>query len=198
MRFLSFLFHRIFNPILWTNTSESLYRVLTQHIKKTDLILEIGSGTGHVSYTLAKQGYNVALNEIRKECLEETKRVFNQHNVRATYVPGDLFRLHKKFDFLWNSGLIQCFSDKDKHKLIKKLATLTPKVLLFYPDIDHPQKIRGTNRKKIPGVDDAVEYPIQRIPSIMYSYFKKLSFGTMDAKEIGLPYTMFWVYGDNS
>jgi protein-L-isoaspartate O-methyltransferase len=74
-----FYFHKKQNPILWSKTSEAFLAILTRYAQKTDTVLEVGSGTGHVSYMLAKQGYHVSLNEIRKETLDESQHRFEQH-----------------------------------------------------------------------------------------------------------------------
>ncbi len=145
---------------------------------------------------LAKQGYHVTLNEIRKETLDESQHRFEQHGALAEYLRADVFKITKKYDFLWNSGLIQCFPDTKKHTLVKQLAKISKHVLLFYPDTTHPKKDIGKNTKKIPGVDDAKEYPIANIPTIMHAYFDNLTMGTLTAEEIGLPYPMYWVYGE--
>ena len=94
--------HARINPILWTKTSEQLYSILRRYLKKSYRIIEIGSGTGHISYMFAKNGLNITLNDIRKECLEQSRAQFNHHHVNATYVPGNLFSIHKVYDVCWN------------------------------------------------------------------------------------------------
>lgn len=189
--------HKKQNPILWTKTSEAFLEILHTYCDKAEKIIEIGCGTAHVSYILTKEGYTVFLNEIRKKNLEEAKRIFESNSIPANYLYGNLFSIKQKFGFAWNSGLIQCFPDKMKDKFVKKLADISPKVILFYPNIDDPLKKRGSNKQNIPGVDDAIEYNIDNIPSIMNKYFQVVHFGTLDAQTIGLPYAMYWIYGEN-
>ncbi len=192
-----FYLHKLTNPILWTRTSEALYQTICHHIDKQARLLEVGSGTGHISYMLAKRGNHMTLNDIRNECLVVSRQVFTKHQLPCQVIPGSLFDIKKEFDFVWNSGLIQCVEGKTRKTMIAKLAQLAPRVLLFYPDTESSSKINGANPSKIPGVDDATEYPIGDIPELMNKYFTKVSLGELSAKIIGLPYKMYFVYGEN-
>ena len=181
----------------WTPTSEAFYRIIKKFIKKEDKILEIGSSTGHISYRLAKEGYNITLLDIRKEPIEIAKNNFKKNNIRANFICADIFDYNDKYDIVWNSGLIQCYDDKDKDKLINKLASITNRVLLFYPDVENPSKKRGTNEYRVPGVGDAKEYSIKRIPEIFYLNFNEIYHGVLEMKKIGLAYNMYWIYAWN-
>jgi len=178
----------------WTRTSDAFYRILKRFIKKTDNILEFGSSTGHISYRLAKDDYTVTLLDIRREPIEIAKNNFKKKNLNATFICADIFDCTNKYDIAWSSGLIHCYNDEDKAKLIKKLADITNRVLLFYPDVDNPNKKRGTNEHILPGVGGAKEYEIKRIPEIIYDYFDEIYFGLIEKKKIGFEYDMYWVF----
>lgn len=178
----------------WTPTSEAFYRILKQFIKKKDKILEFGSSTGHISYRLAKEGYTVTLLDIRRKPIEIAKNIFKEKNIRANLICADIFDWTDEYDIVWNSGLIQCYNDRNKVKLIKKLASITNKALLFYPDVENPNKKRGTNEQSVPGVGDAKEYAIKRIPEIIYEYFDEMYYGILEMNKIGLEYDMYWIY----
>lgn len=196
--FFRFTYHKKINPILWTKTSEAFFETITLLARPGDTILEIGSGTAHISYMLAKKGFSITLNEIRKDILDYSIRQFTQHHVDIKQIPGDFFKIKKTFDFSWNSGLIQCLPDPKKKEFVRKLSEVSPKVLLFYPDINNKNKVKGQNTKNIPGVDDAKEYNINTVPIIMQKYFSSIRVGTLRAKRVGLPYAMLWIYGENT
>lgn len=192
-----FHWNKIHNPILWTRTSESLYRIILSFLSPVDNMIEVGSGTGHISYFLAKKGHSVYLNDIRQECLDQSKQIYAEHGVKCETISGSLFKIKSKFDFLWNSGLVQCLEGKNRQRLIKKLSKISRKVLLFYPDTESQTKVKGNNAKNIPGVDDATEYSIGDIPELMNISFYKVVMGELSAKEINLPYKMYYICGEN-
>lgn len=190
--------HKKNNPILWTKTSEQFLKILLKYVKKTDNIIELGCGTAHVSFMLAKMGYHITLNEIRQESLTRARQAFEAQGVKAKYTAGDLFKIEGRFDLAWNSGLIQCFPDQMKKKFIYKLSINFRKIVLFFPDTTDSKKEVGKNMRMLPGVDDAKEYDIANIPSIVKSRFTVVHFGVLNPKSIGLPYKMYWIYGENS
>jgi SAM-dependent methyltransferase len=178
----------------WTPTSEAFYRVIKDFIRKEDKILEFGSSTGHISYRLAKEGYNVTLLDIRREPIETAKNIFKKNHIKANFVCGNIFDFNDKYDIAWNSGLIQCYNNNDKYKMINKLASITNRILVFYPDIENPNKNKGINEHTVPGVGDAKEYDINRIPEIIYAYFSEILFGIIKMNKIGLNFDMYWIY----
>ncbi len=193
-----FYYNKMRNPILWTRASEAIYHVIRDNLSDDPNIIEVGSGTGHISYFLAMDGHQVTLNDIRDDSLKTSVDIYKRHGVLCQTIYGDLFKIEEKFEFLWNSGLIQCVSGSTRTKLVQKLAKISPRVLLFYPDTDSKEKIKGSNKKKIPGVDDAVEYSVKDIPSLMNNDFEKVSLGEINAERLGLPYKMYFVLGENS
>ena len=132
--------------------------------------------------------------DIRQESIETAKNNFKKSNVRASFICTSIFEHNEKYDLLWNSGLIQCFDDTEKDALIKKISTLSNNLLLFYPDVDNPSKIMGNNMNNIPGVGDAKEYDIKRVPEIVYNYFDELMHGKINKKQIGLSFDMYWLF----
>ncbi len=192
-----FYYNRLINPILWTRTSEAIYQLILSKVGNNEEILEVGSGTGHISYLLAKRGHAITLNDIRKECVEESKKIFNKNNLECKTIPGSFYKINGVYQFVWNSGLIQCVTGKERERMIKKFSKIGERVLLIYPDINSPLKVKGSNSHKIPGVDDAIEYPIDDVPELFSKFFAKTSLGELSAEEIDLPYKMYWLYGEN-
>lgn len=192
-----FTYNKLTNPILWTKTSEAIFKLILSQLHQGDRILEIGSGTGHISYLIAKKGFQVTLNDIRSECVEESKLIFRKHNIPCKTFSGSLYDVNHKYSYIWNSGLIQCVTGKERTRMIKKLSSIGERVLLIYPDVNDPLKVKGQNSKRIPGVDDAMEYSIDDVPELFSKHFSKTTLGELSAREIGLPYKMYWLYGEN-
>jgi hypothetical protein len=192
-----FYYNKWRNPILWTRASEALYRVLTTLTDKRTAILEVGSGTGHISYLLARRGNPMSLNDIRTECLTESARHFKAHGLTFKTITGSLYGIKKQYPFIWNSGLIQCLRGRERERFVTHLAQIGSRVCLFYPDTDSIAKVKGKNAKKLPGVDDAVEYSVIDVPALMNKHFAKVTLGELSAQEIDLPYRMYWICGEN-
>lgn len=192
-----YLLNKYLNPILWSKTSEAFWRVLSAYVQPQDTILEVGSGTGHVSYMLARRGNSVTLNDIRSDVVIESAKIFITNNVKVGVLPGDYRDIAKKYDLVWNSGLIQCLYGRDRQRFVNKLIEIGRKVLLFYPDTGDPAKVLGSNKNIIPGVDDAKEYPIGDVPELLSRYFDKVSMGILTAQEIDLPFKMYWILGES-
>ena len=181
----------------WTPTSEAFYKTIKRFVGMTDRILEFGSATGHISYRLAKEGYSVTLIDVRNDSIETAREIFKKNKVKGNFYCTDILNHNARCDLAWNSGLVQCFNDSDKSRLIAKLAHITNRILLFYPDVDNPAKQIGTNQEAIPGVGNAREYGIKRIPEIVYKYFGEIYQGRIDARTIKVKFDMYWLYAEN-
>lgn len=185
------------SPYQWNIVSQRFYELVKKFAKKNDKILEFGSSTGHISYRLAKDGYDLTLLEIRPKVIDMAKDIFLKSGVKANFIYGDIFNENDQYDFAWNSGLIQCFEDKRKEELIKKISLISKGMLLFYPDTENPKKVKGSNKDITPGVGNAKEYSIKKIPEIAYKYFSEIYLGTLKAENIKLDYDMYWLYAKN-
>jgi len=188
---------RQIGPYQWTQVSEAFYDILTKFIERNCHTLELGSSTGHISFRLANEGYRVTLLDIREEAIKEARHNFRENAAAATFIAEDFLSHNLEYDFVWCSGLIQCFTDRDKMEMIQHAALLSDRFLAFYPDTDSQTKIRGTNRAQIPGVGDALEYSVENVPLLMASKFGKIFFGRIPGCTIDMPFDMLWVYGKN-
>lgn len=193
----SYWWHRQTNPILWRPASESLYNTVVQFASPGDSILEVGSGTGHISYFLAKAGYTVTLSEIRSQSLIDSMQVFRRHKVYAAFLFGDGKHIEQHFDLLWSSGIVHCLWGEEREEFVKRMNEISTRVLLFYPDTEGGTKEVYQNESQIPGVDDAKEYPVKDIPELMGKYFKQVEYGELSEESVGLPFKFLWVYGAN-
>lgn len=180
----------------YTKNSYAIKQLLNQFIIRGDKILEAGSSTGHISYMLAKEGYDVSLLDIRSDVIDIAKQNFK--NLKAKFYVDDLLSHYGEYDLLWNSGLIQCLDEQQQRIYIEHMAKNAKKVLLIYPDTESHLKVRGGNAEKIPGVDDAIEYGVKKVPLIFGESFSEIYFGSLRAKiDINEAFDMLWIVGIN-
>lgn len=173
--------------------SKNFPGVIKKFITKKDKILEFGSSTGHVSYHLLKEGYNISLLDIRKEPIVFAEKKFTASGITTNFYHQDFFEHEKIYNFIWNSGYIQCCSDKEKEELIKHCASISNKLLLFWPNksIEQRNEVEGI----IKGFKDAKEYDTNNVFSIINQYYKKIIVG--DIINVDTPYFFKWCYGEN-
>lgn len=189
---------RRYGPYVWSRTSQAFYTVLKQVVGHGDRVLEFGSSTGHISFRLAREGHNVTLLDIRPEPINEAREIFAKADVNAQFFVDNFLKHNEPYDVLWNSGLIQCLSREDREQMLKHAATLSNRLLLFYPDTDSSNKVRGADSSKPPGVGDALEYSVADLPEFFCRYYDKVYWGRLPANKLALPFDMFWLQGDNT
>jgi hypothetical protein len=180
-------------PIL-NNISVHFMPIIINMANKSDRILEFGSSTGHMCFILAKNGYNVSLLDIRKDVIIEAIETFSYFNINSLFYNEDFLVHNKKYEFAFNSGLLQCFLDIDREKFIGHVSEISKKILLFYPfrnEIILPKKHSSIN-----GVDGCAEYPTHSIYKIVSSYFDEVEKGKIEniADYDG---HFEWVFGKN-
>jgi SAM-dependent methyltransferase len=91
-------------------------------------IIEVGCGSGLISLALAKMGAECALLDFSKVTLEKAAKNFEKATIDiplcynedalSNSVPSNTF------DFVWNSGVIEHFSDAGKEKLILEMLRM--------------------------------------------------------------------------
>lgn len=103
-------------------------------------ILEVGSGTGQSSAYLASRGGTVHLVDISKEALKFAKKYFTSKKLPVKTYEQNAFAmkfLPKSFNWVWNGGVIEHFSDKEKVLMIQKMWDLVKpggKLLIMVPN----------------------------------------------------------------
>lgn len=189
---------RRYGPYAWSRTSQAFYDTLIQVVGREDRVLEFGSSTGHISFRLAREGYRVSLLDIRAEPINEARQLFAQAGVHAQFFVEDFLQHNGSYDVLWNSGLIQCLLAEQRQQVLRHAATLSRRLLLFYPDTDSSKKVCGADNSKIPGVGDAVEYSVADLPELFCRYYDNVYWGRLPADKLAVPFDMFWLQGDKT
>lgn len=99
-------------------------------------ILELGCGSGHISACLAQVGYKVALLDFADKALEKASNTFTRLELKADFYKGDLFSLHeqtdKAFDLVWNSGVMEHFTDSDFVQILTSIHDAYPDIPFLF------------------------------------------------------------------
>ena len=98
-------------------------------------IIEIGSGSGHLSAIFAKNGFKTTLVDYSKEAILKSKKFFEKLNLQASFVQGHITELTKftknSYDIVFSSGVLEHFDDKDLLKILKESYQICNKFLIF-------------------------------------------------------------------
>lgn len=62
-------------------------------IKPGARLLELGSGSGHLSACMAQCGYNVTLLDFSAKALEKSRQTFEKYGLEGKFIQGDLLDL---------------------------------------------------------------------------------------------------------
>lgn len=103
-------------------------------IKPPAKILELGSGSGHLSAYLAMKGYEVSLLDFSTGALEKSKQTFEKYNLNGTFIEGDLFDLcniSSDYDLVWNSGVMEHFSDENLLRIFEQIKSIMQSQFIF-------------------------------------------------------------------
>lgn len=98
-------------------------------------ILEAGSGSGRISYHLAKLGAEVTLLDFSESALHQSQIYFQQHNVNGKFIKASIEEMpfpDETFDVVWNAGVLEHYPFSSQLKQIKEMArVLKPQGLLI-------------------------------------------------------------------
>ncbi|RDY71529.1 class I SAM-dependent methyltransferase [Halobacillus trueperi] len=97
-------------------------------------LLELGSGSGHLSGIFSKYGYEVSLLDFSEVALSKSMDFFNNHSMEGHFIKGDLMELNlldQQYDVTWNSGVMEHFDDKSLFESLKSIRRVTKKKFIF-------------------------------------------------------------------
>lgn len=167
----------------WPKASELIIQLLIRNIDKEQTILEVGFGSGHLLFQLLSEGYNAEGCEIREDEYEKTKKLFKQAGYERSLFCNDIMNIHKRYDVIYTTGLIQCTCGKDRKRLIQKFCLLARKVIIVIPEI---VKNRNSLSKDLIGVMGCTEYVTTSIAYELNEFFDDIKVGYWTKKELGI------------
>lgn len=169
--------------------SQKIINLLLENIQKDESILEVGCGSGHISFKMALEGYNISGIEIRKEVAEETQSKFSRANLNAAIYAGDILELNNKYDVIWNSGLLQCLPYDKRQTYLNHISKLANKAIFLVPE--RVQDVETTKNVSI-GVAGCKEYCTNDIAYELYQFYNKVKVGRFYKEDIKLEFDFIY------
>ncbi|WP_066297082.1 class I SAM-dependent methyltransferase [Bacillus sp. FJAT-29937] len=109
----------IFNSVGITNENE---------------LLEAGSGSGHLSGLLSKNGFDVSLLDFSPNALKKSEVFFNRYGFKGKFILDDLLELKKvneKKSVVWNSGVLEHFDDIELVNCLLSIRNIAKDYFIF-------------------------------------------------------------------
>lgn len=98
-------------------------------------LVELGSGSGHLSAILAQEGYDVTLLDFSSVALEKAEATFHKLGLKGTFINGDLLgdlsSLGDEYDLAWNSGVMEHFDESNLSRAFQSISKVKAKYYLF-------------------------------------------------------------------
>ena len=104
---------------------------LLQNTDFSDQVLDLGSGTGHLSAFLAYKGRKVTLLDFSQENLDFSLRYFKILGLQGKFVQSDMKKRlpfeDNSFDTVFSVGVLEYFSDEEIDQIIKEAFRVSKK-----------------------------------------------------------------------
>ena len=102
-------------------------------------LLELGSGSGHLSACLAMAGYHTSLLDFSGESLNKAKETYAEYELQGEFINADIMNLdayqENDYDLVWNSGVMEHFSDESIFEAFTNIKKVTNnKLLILVPN----------------------------------------------------------------
>lgn len=164
----------------WDEVSQKIGEVFLQNFSKDERILEVGFSSGHFLEFLNENLYgNLFGIEIRKDQFKKTKSMFLSKNLNIPLSNEDFFNITAKYDAVFSTGLIQCFSPKKREEFISHLSKISNKAVLTVPKLE---KDRNLNSNQLVGVAGCKEYKTSNICYELSKHFRLVREGEFSVK----------------
>lgn len=135
----------------------SLATEITELFKKAGVhpgssILEVGSGSGHLSLCLRQIGFNTDLLDFAQDALDHARNVFTRAglaeetqfwNMDALALPPDVL---PRYELAWNSGVAEHFDAGNLETLLRNMAKTAKQVIVIVPNPESVFYLAGKRR----------------------------------------------------
>jgi ubiquinone/menaquinone biosynthesis C-methylase UbiE len=111
-----------FQRPIFRSISAAVSRMLKK--KKTVSLLSAGAGIDFIAYSLKKRfkdEVSVTIFDISEDCINMNRYLFGSKEFK--FVVGDIFtqEFKEKFDIVYNTGLIEHFTDSEKRRILGRV-----------------------------------------------------------------------------
>lgn len=100
-------------------------------------LLELGSGSGHLSFLMAQHGHDVTLFDLSDVALEKSKELFGSGGVNGHFFKGDFRQegwqssLKPEYDIVWNSGVLEHYGTVELVNSLREIKKIGAKKYVF-------------------------------------------------------------------
>jgi 2-polyprenyl-3-methyl-5-hydroxy-6-metoxy-1,4-benzoquinol methylase len=169
------------------------YKFVARQLKKTDHVLEVGSGSGLGSIFMAQHCAKVTGLDVKITEVEEAKSINQRENVE--FIVGDLFdmKLSQYYDVVVNLDIIEHMPIEQGRKLVKAMAKhLKPTGMLA---LGTPSIYSYEYQSPLSQASHVHCYDLPELVDLIESYFERtLSFSMNDELIHTGHYKMAWYY----
>lgn len=119
------------------NLAQEINKIIKEisESKKEIKLIELGSGSGHLSAVFAREGYDVTLLDFSTSALAVAKKTFELLNLEGDFIHGDLldysFSNDQIYDIAWNSGVMEHFDENSLSNALKVINNINAKYYIF-------------------------------------------------------------------
>jgi 2-polyprenyl-3-methyl-5-hydroxy-6-metoxy-1,4-benzoquinol methylase len=144
------------------------HQFFVDNIEPQDAVLDIGCGTGALTYDIAKKARSVTAIDINKDSVEFAKRNFGRQNIKYIYADATRFDFREKFDTIILSNTLEHIANR--RDFLSKIGRLANRFLIRVPQLDRDWL---TYYKRELGVDYRLD-PTHRIEYTVESLSREL------------------------
>lgn len=112
---------------------------LAQYTEDSKNVLDLGSGRGELSASLALKGKNTTLFDWSEKNLDFSKNLYRLLDLEGRFIQGDMTQPlpfdNNSFDTVFSCGVFEYFSDEEIHKIIIEIRRIARKrIILMVPN----------------------------------------------------------------
>lgn len=119
--------------VLGSSLARKMAQIFHAHLKAGSSLLEAGSGSGELSGYLAKIGYDSHLLDRSTGALRLSRKFFHLHRLAGAFYRADIRGLpfsDGALDCVWNSGVLEHFSDREITELLREMARVSRSLVI--------------------------------------------------------------------
>lgn len=147
--------------------------MLLKQVRRSDKIVEIGCNTAHISVAMKALGYDVSGVDICQATVEFARGLWGVRLTGFDIRCGDIMDLPEEMaNVVWNSGLLNSLSDRDKSSYLARIAKIAPRAIFIVPRRDEYRPNRHYDG--VIAWDGCEEFPTGSIPRILRLHYEEV------------------------